>query len=246
MTERPSDVACVSERTVDVSLGGRLRVCQPRRGYRFNFEAVALTHRAASLQPQTVIDVGAGSGVIGCGVAVLCPQSRVLLIERDPTLAGCARATIEENDLSARVELRVLDVREVAADTRSADVVVMNPPYYRPGHSRRSPNPSRAGARQQLHGEIETLCAAAVARVVDGGALVVSYPASVAVELMRAASESGFAEQRVQWIHDSPHAEASALLLTARRGRALRLRVDAPLVLRHSDGRLRAQDELWP
>ena len=79
--------------TLDALLSGRLLLEQRRDGYRFTSDALLL---AAFARPflaggASVLDVGAGVGVVGLTLRCVDPSLRLTLLERQPALAELCR-----------------------------------------------------------------------------------------------------------------------------------------------------------
>jgi tRNA1Val (adenine37-N6)-methyltransferase len=60
-----------SSETCDAILGGRVRVIQPRGGYRFSVDAILLACFVSTRGRDRVLDLGAGTGVISLAIAAL-------------------------------------------------------------------------------------------------------------------------------------------------------------------------------
>ena len=163
------------------SLGSLL---EPKRGYRFAPENLtlgcALPERASS-----VLDLGAGCGVLGLFAARELNARRVVLCERNPDMAAFCRA----NGLArgATVWQGDLNVFEPADPF---ELVVANPPFYAPGHGRESGNETTRDATQALHGGLQEFVAAASRSVSETGTVVVLYPAEGLAEVLVAAAEN--------------------------------------------------------
>ncbi|AWN54278.1 methyltransferase [Methylobacterium sp. 17Sr1-1] len=135
-------------------LGGCLTLRQPPRGaHRAGTDAVLLAASAGAQAGETVCDLGAGTGAVGLAVARACPETRVMLVERDPEAAALACLNAEENGLSARVRVIEADVTAQGRERRSAgllpdsvDLLLTNPPFFEPGRHRASPVAARAAA----------------------------------------------------------------------------------------------------
>jgi len=170
-------------RTEDIVLGGRLRLWQPQRGYRFGIDPLLLAWQAASElpvgPPVQVLDLCAGCGVAGLALAAMRPEVTMLtLVEAQPAMAQCAVQ-------NGRAALPRTHVQVLQADVRTrvlpmADRVLMNPPWYAPGTGRINPDPQRAMARHLLLGTLAELVAAAAKAVRPGGWLHLVVPASSA------------------------------------------------------------------
>ena len=100
--------------TDDAFLGGVLQILQPRTGYRAGLDAVLLAAAAPIVSGKAahVLDVGAGTGVVGLAVARRIADAHVTLVERDPQLAALAHANIVRNRLSERARLIQADVSQ--------------------------------------------------------------------------------------------------------------------------------------
>ena len=126
--------------THDASLGGRLHLWQPRRGYRAGVDPVLLAASVPAKAGQSVLDLGCGAGA-----AALCLGARVPGLE----LLGIER----QSDYAALAARNGLDV--VAADLahlpdavkqRSFDHVLANPPYFARSAGHGSADTGREGA----------------------------------------------------------------------------------------------------
>ncbi|KMO22714.1 tRNA1(Val) (adenine(37)-N6)-methyltransferase [Methylobacterium indicum] len=138
----------------DSWLGGRLSLRQPARGgHRAGTDAVLLAAMAGARPGETVCDLGAGTGAVGLAVALACPETRVMLVERDEQAASLARINAEANGLADRVEVIEADVTAPGRSRRAAgllpdtvDLLLTNPPFFEPGRHRTSPVAAKASA----------------------------------------------------------------------------------------------------
>ncbi len=119
--------------THDAFLGGRIRLWQPRRGYRAGIDPVLLAASVPASAGQSVLDLGCG-----VGAAILCLAARVSGlalsgVEIQPDYAGLARRNGDENRLALGVTTGDLADLPPALRQVSFDHVIANPPYFRPG-----------------------------------------------------------------------------------------------------------------
>lgn len=132
----------------DGFLGGRLKLWQPRNGYRAAIDPVLLAAFVPAKSGESVLDLGCGAGT-----AVLCLGHRVTGLnlyglEIQPCYAALARRNASENGLG--LEVHEGDVTRLPAELRAMqfDHVLMNPPYRAAGSA-----PSRDAGRDQAHRE---------------------------------------------------------------------------------------------
>ncbi len=177
-------------------LEDRLVFIQSERGYRFGIDAVVLARFAAGAEPEaaTVLDIGAGCGVVGILLADALPAARVTAIEIQPVMADRASRNIALNRLSGRMAVVNRDVVDFARepDVRF-DLIVSNPPFYRSGSGRINPDGERAIARHEIRLDMSALMSAVSALLSPSGVAVVLYPAERLDDCVTTASEHGLA-----------------------------------------------------
>ncbi|MEQ9639776.1 MAG: methyltransferase [Alphaproteobacteria bacterium] len=160
------------ETTIDRLLGGRLRVEQPRHGYRTGADSVLL---AAAGTGGKVLDVGAGVGTVGLCLAKRLADARVTLLERDAEAAALARDNAAANDLAGRVEVVAGDLRERPVPMHHFDSVVTNPPYFAAHSSPGATDAARRAARTEAEVPLADWLRFCVAALRPGGTLTLVH-----------------------------------------------------------------------
>ncbi|MGB5685100.1 MAG: peptide chain release factor N(5)-glutamine methyltransferase [Candidatus Electrothrix sp.] len=94
-----------------------------------------LQHNAqnASRQPQRVLDLCTGSGIIATILAKEFPRSKVIATDFSPEALEMARKNISHNDLNEQVHLLRADLLTAFSRTPFFDLIVTNPPYVKAG-----------------------------------------------------------------------------------------------------------------
>ncbi|MGD0076704.1 MAG: methyltransferase, partial [Candidatus Binataceae bacterium] len=221
------------DETVDTILGGRLKLVQPRHGYRFSVDAILLGRFARCRPGARVLELGAGCGVISILIAALHKPAAVAAVELQPALA----ALIERNAV-----LNGLDtVTAIAADLRarkivgiapgSFDLVVANPPYRRLNSGRQSPNPGRRLARDESGASIAEFAAAAARYSRHGGRVAVIFAAVRAAEVIAELRANRLEPKRIRMVHPRGDLRASTILVEARKGAGVGVEIEPPLIL---------------
>ena len=224
--------------TPDTFFNGRLRVRQPADGYRFSIDAILLAHAADPAPGDTVVDLGAGCGIVSLILASRYPQVRIRAVEIQKSLAGIAAANIAENRLEERVRVLRQDMRTLrpAQVDGPARWVVSNPPYRRVGTGRLNPDSPKALARHEISVTLPEVVAAARRLLPLSGRLVLIYPAERLADVLSCMSESGIEPKTLRMVHSAPQSDAVLFLVTGVRGGRPGLRVAPPLAIRNAEG----------
>ncbi len=100
-----------------------------------------------AIDPERVVDPGAGSGRFLVEAGRAFPRARLIGIEIDPLAAALARANLAVHGLDGRAEIRVGDYRRARLDrVRGPTLFIGNPPYVR--HHRIAPSWKRWLSRE--------------------------------------------------------------------------------------------------
>ncbi|GEP05761.1 tRNA1(Val) (adenine(37)-N6)-methyltransferase [Methylobacterium oxalidis] len=228
----------------DLVLGGRLRLHQPPRGsHRAGTDAVLLATLFRPRPGSVILDLGASSGLVGLACALRAPESRVVLVEREPALADLARRNIAENGLEDRVEVREADILAPAAVRReaglvpdSADVVLTNPPFLEAGRHRPSPRDGKASAHSFEAGALEAWLRTCADVARPGGRLGLIHRADALPACLDALGNR-FGSLRVRPVHARAERPAIRVLVAGTMGSRGPFRLLPPLVLEEADGR---------
>jgi tRNA1Val (adenine37-N6)-methyltransferase len=225
--------------TRDVVSDGALVIQQAEDGYRFGLDAVLLATDLPDLpQGGHVVDLGAGSGAVGLMVAKRRPDVSVIGLEVQQGLYELLTVNIRHNGLESRVSAIKGDVRQhqLLLTPHSADLVLMNPPYYRTGQGKMSPNRERAAAHQELHGTLRDFVVAAQYVAKPRGYLKVVIPPMRLPDLLQEIGKGDFAPVSARFVHAKPGRDAYLMEWVFRRGGARQLVVRPPLVLDEGEG----------
>jgi tRNA1Val (adenine37-N6)-methyltransferase len=221
--------------TCDEILRGKLRLWQPRDGYRFSIDPLLLVD---FLQPPLgrVIDFCAGVGVIGLGALLRDPTATATLVELQPELAALAERNARDNGLTARAQVRQLDLRRLSDGGAQFDVALANPPYRTLDEGPASPERQIAIAQHELELTLPELVAQMRRVLVPGGRALLVFPAARATALLAALDGEALRPRRLRCVHPRADEPANRVLVAAHKGARGPLVIEPPLILRHSDG----------
>ena len=227
-----------SEEALDTLFGGRLKVLQKKRGYRFSIDALLLAHFAEPDPDDRIIDLGTGCGIVPLILFFRKKSKKITGVEVQPSLADLARRNAVLNRCSSRFQVWEDDLRKLDQRVKreSFDLVLTNPPYRRVGSGRVNPHTEKAIARHEIQATLEEVLQATHYLLKDKGRLVMIYPASRVADLMRGLSKCHLEPKRVQFVHSHENDEARLVLVEAHKEGHAQVKILPPFYLFKSSG----------
>ena len=234
--------------TIDALLDGRLSLRQPAKGHRAGTDALLLAALARSLPGDHVADFGSGVGTAGLALALFEPLRRVILAEIDPDQAGLAQENIIRNQLEGRVSVVIADLtlpaamRAAGLGEGAVDLVIMNPPFFDPAHTRSSPVAQRRGAHHMPSGDLAHWLKGARRCLKPKGHVAMIHRAD-ALEQIMMAMKPGFGRITIRPVYPREGKPAHRLLVSARLNSKTPTVILPGLVLHDQDGSFTPQAE---
>ncbi|WP_422121103.1 tRNA1(Val) (adenine(37)-N6)-methyltransferase [Paragemmobacter straminiformis] len=211
----------------DKFLMGRLRLLQPRQGYRAATDPVLLAAACPATAGQSVLDLGCGAGAAALCLAARVPDLSLAGLELQPGYADLARRNAARNCVAMQVECG--DIAAIPrALRRGFDHVIANPPYY---HAAGSPSPVAVrDTALRTNTPIAEWVAAAATRLNPGGWLTMIFSTPNLPEAL-AALPPKLGSPLVLPLAPRDGREAPRLILRARKGGRAAFRLLPPFVL---------------
>lgn len=208
------------DRTEDMFFNGRLRVLQPREGYRFSIDAVLLAAFSAPEARDRIVDLGTGCGIIPLILGYRHPAVSITGIEVQPELAALAAQNVASNGLKERIAVICADMKSVSIQDVSGpvDLVISNPPYRKYRSGRVNPHPQRAAARHEILATLEDVTAAGARLLGIGGRFAIVYPAERITDLLTHLRSAGIEPKHIQTVHAKGHDPARLVLVSGTKG----------------------------
>jgi tRNA1(Val) A37 N6-methylase TrmN6 len=208
----------------DAFLDGRLRILQPKAGYRAGIDGVLLAATVEADAGARVLDVGAGVGVVGLCLASRLTGVDVTLVERDAGLAALARRNAVRNGLGGRVRVVEADVLrplgaspDLAGRAESFDHALANPPFHVEGRGTAAGDPVKAGANAMPAGALDRWVRFMAAMARPGGVLTLIHRADALAEVLGALA-GRFGGPVVVPVHPRESEPAIRVLVRVRKG----------------------------
>lgn len=215
--------------TCDGFLGGRLRLWQPRQGYRAGVDPVLLAASVPTKTGENVLELGCGAGAAILCLATRVPGMSLTGVELQPEYACLAQRNAKEND----VDLTVVeaDLTALPKDLRKQQFsyVIANPPYFREG----AHTAARDGGKRIAMGEATPLADwidVAARRLAPGGWLHMIQRTDRLPDML-AACEGRLGSVQVLPIAARIGRAPDLVLLRARKGGRAAFRLHAALIM---------------
>jgi tRNA1(Val) A37 N6-methylase TrmN6 len=228
LTTTPDDL------TEGTLLGGRVRLLQPRQGYRVAIDPVLLAAAVPARTGESVLDAGLGSGAATLCLLARVPGCVACGIELQPPLADLARRNATLNGMAVDVVEGDLLDPPAALRGRQFAHVITNPPYAEAGVGPVSPDPQRG--RAHAGADTAAWIDACLKRLEPGGRLTVIHRADRLGTLL-AAIEGRAGDVAVLPLWPRAGEAARRVILGAHKGSRAPLRLLPGLVLHEADGR---------
>ena len=232
----------------DSLLDGRVRIRQPREGYRAAVDPVLLAAAVPAKSKQNILDLGTGVGTAALCLAARVSGISISAIENNPALATLAA----ENSKLNSADISVLE-SDIAAPPKEImpgtfDHVMANPPYLPEAHGHPSPHNMKRAATREIKVGIDRWVSCAHAALKHKGMITLIHRAD-RLDAVLAVLCNGFGEIGVfpLWpkavIAGQPPQDAKRVIVRARKGVASPLRLLPGLVLHQADGAYTAEAE---
>ncbi len=230
-----------AEVTDDRLLDGRVRLLQPKNGYRAGMDAALLAAACDLASGERALEAGCGAGAVLFQAAARRPQASFVGVERDPQALELAEQNVVLNGLEARVKVRAGDVgRGFAAHgflepgEPPFDLAFANPPFFDDPKALRGPAPEKRGAWIADAG-LDAWIRFLLKAVRDGGRVILIHRAERLADLLALLGGQAGSFQ-IRPIHPFADEPAKRVLVRSVKGGKAPLKLLPPLVLHDRSG----------
>ena len=228
--------------TCDAFLNGRIRVRQPRAGFRSGLDAVFLAAACPAQAGDHVLEAGCGAGAASLCLLARVPGATITGVEIDPALAALARENAAANGMTGRFESVAADITAPRAALEAAglrpdayDHVIANPPFFTHGRSRPAKDQGNAKARAMAEGELETWLRFLAASAKPSGTCTVIHTAEALPELL-SAFDRRFGDLRITPLYPKADAPAIRVIICGIKGSRAPVAITPGMILHDQDG----------
>lgn len=224
-----------AEITRDTLLRGRVKLLQPKRGFRSSLDPVLL---AGFLAPPFghFLDIGCGSGALSFMLLARDAAAHGVGVEIQLRLAALAEEGRLVNGFADRFEVTTGDVRDRNLVAAAAfDLVATNPPFRPIGTGVLPPLSEKAQANHEVSLALAEWLGVAALALRKGGRLATIFPFDRSEDLRAGLSARGFSVSRFRPVVARAGEMPQRILVEARPG-AVEPTTEPPLVVHDQAG----------
>lgn len=198
--------------TEDSFLGGKIRLKQPKSGFRAGTDTVLLASAIKAKPYEAVLELGVGSAVGLCCLAARVPNLELVGVEKQPEVAKIANENIENCKFNGKIiEADIFDLPKELR-LRQFDHVMLNPPFFESSaHS--APNDPSKAISHIAHETLADWLDVARKRLRAKGILTIIHRASMLGEILNGLE--GFGNIKILPITGGRNLEAKSVLVCA-------------------------------
>ncbi len=217
----------------DAFLGGRLRLFQPRQGYRAGIDPVLLAATVPARSGDTVLDLGCGAGAALLCLGARVPGLQLWGAELQPGYADLARRNAALNAIPAEIVTADLAALPSPLSQMQMRHVIANPPYFDPVRRTSATDLGReTGLSEGL--PLSDWVAIAARRTAPGGTVTMIQSAERLPDLA-AAMAAHLGSVQLWPLAPRPGRDPRLILVRGRKAGRATFRMHAPLILHDGD-----------
>lgn len=224
------------ERIDDLQYGG-FRLIQNPSLFCFSTDAVLLSAFARVPRGASVVDLGAGNGILEVLLYSRQPDALYKAIEISAASFDLLERNIELNGLGDAAEIYLGDIREAPRVFGTNNTMcVCNPPFAKARDGFIRQGLTHDIARKELLITFREICTAAASCLGTGGRFCLVHRTERLAEVLSSLRDAHLEPKTLQLCAGAPNKEPKTMLVMAQKGAAEGMRVLPQLNLRTADG----------
>jgi tRNA1Val (adenine37-N6)-methyltransferase len=215
-----------------------LLIEQPEKGYRFSIDALMLAHHINPNRKQRILDLGTGCGIISLIAARKFPDLKIYGIEIQESMALLAHFNVLQNKLEGQITIICADMKCLCSKDIEGpvDMIVVNPPFGKSGHSRFGPDIAKNVAKHEIFATLSDIINFSSRVLKNSGILLMIYPSQRLTELFYTLQTADLEPKWLRTVHPRHHAEANRVIVKAVKNGRGGISIGSPLYVYESNG----------
>lgn len=126
------------EISLDNFLDGKIKIYQPKNGYRAGIDAILLASSVKVFKKCKILDIGSGTGVISLFIASKYKNVEIVGIEKNFKYYSLSMKSLKINKLKSKIKFLNKNFSDVI--NMKSDIIVSNPPWFQENSTYKSHN----------------------------------------------------------------------------------------------------------
>ena len=177
------------------------RIDQAQSGMKVTTEGCILGAYACANSPKSILDIGAGTGLLSLMLAQKYPEASIDAVELEPHAATEATANFKASKWSSNLTLHTTSIQDFSGSSGlKYDLIVCNPPFF--NNAQRSSNRKKAQATHSDELSANDLIESLLMLLSPGGTAFVLYPLSESQSFEQVVNDTALAIEEELLIYD--------------------------------------------
>ena len=225
------------ERIDDLEYKG-LKIIQKQDGFCFGIDSVLLSDFAKNIKKETiVVDLGTGTGILPILLSAKTQAKKIYGIEIQKDMAEMAKRSVLLNHLEKKIEIIPQNIKEIAMEKASIDVIVTNPPYKKDDTGLKNENISKRIARHEIYANLEDFIQISFQLLKDKGEFYMVHRPERLVDILYELRKNKIEPKKIKFVHSHVGDEPKLVLIKAVKNAKPFLSIEKPLYIYTEQGK---------
>jgi len=222
-------------------LGNRLKLLQPKKGYRSAIEPIILASSCQAKNGQKILDLGCGVGTASLCLAERLKNLSIIItgVDCQKELIELAKKNVKLNNFEGKIFLQHGDICEMPHEqlTRgSFDHIITNPPFYTSKEASPSPYKNKYIGHIETTVHLKDWLYYCKKLLKSRGMLTIIYCAERTSELLEGLTSHNFGAIELIPLWPRAHLCAKRILIRAQKCRKLSTKIQPGIILHNEMG----------
>ena len=218
-----------------------LKIIQNEKGFCFGIDSILISDFAREIKQGSVgVDLGTGTGIICILLAAKTKLSKIIGVEIQKDIADMANRSVELNSLQEKVEIKNVNVKEIAEKTllerEKFDFVVTNTKYKKIDTGKVNENEYKFISRHEVTANLEDFIKNSKYLLKDKGSMYIVHRPDRLVDIIELMRKYKIEPKRMRLVYSTIENEPTLVLIKGIKNAKQFLKVEKPLIIYNSKG----------
>lgn len=227
-----------NERIDDLEYKG-LKIIQNIEGFCFGIDSILLADFAKEIKRNSrVIDLGAGTGIIGILLCAKTEISHMVGVEIQEEVYDIAKRNVKLNKLEEKFTLMNINIKELGKrqEIGKFDAIVTNPPYKKDNTGIQNENEKKLISRHEITANLEDFIRISSQLLKDKKDLYMVHRPDRLVDIIELLRKYRLEPKKLKLVYPKPEKEPNLLLIKATKNAKPFLKIEKPLYVYKENG----------